>query len=845
MRYCLFFTSFLFLICNVQGQETGGLRRKLHIDESIRTVSDCFRHIHDAGIVLSFNPDEIDMENRIPESLSGDYTAAKLLKRVLDTKKYEIKPIEAQQKILIVRKRRKFTVSGYIREKGSEESLIAATVYAKEAKQGCVSNAYGFYSIALPEGEVSLAVSYVGYSPQSVAVDLRHNTRMDIYLEPVSTQLSTVEVTAPPDLYAAEHSTINLAEANNIPQLFGTNDAMKHIQLLAGIGGGLSGSSRLQVRGGKADNNLILLDDVPLYNYNHFTGLISIFNSDALKNVNFYKGRFPARYGGRLSSVADIRMRNGDMSRYRAGASVDMATVSTFVEGPIKKETTSFLFSARRSWIDMFTGLWGKDNRLNFSLHDVNLKINYRTSHSDRLFFSVYSGADNFTDAYSANKKDKSLSWGSGFAALRWNHVFNDKVFMNTTAYVSRFDNRLTGEASQNDSPQDSLYSRFKYNIREYSLHSDIDYYNEYYHIRAGIGFTGNRFESGRHYADSTMPTGGNITNAFQSTAYMENRISLGEKMKMNIGLNYSFYKTEKTLFHLFDPRIQLTYSFYPRSSVFIGFSQMNQFFHQISVAGISFPYEVRMPSTRVMKPETAKLYEAGFGISSKDGNHRLSGTLFYNRQERILTYRPAQDLFGNKLAPDPDNQVFSGEKKAKGIESAYTGKQKAFDWNLSFSLSEVKERFPELNNGLFYSSPEHVEMLIRSMLNWKINSVSTITTIVTCNSGKYITVPSYAIASAGEAGGGNAEGSETQVTYWFDRLSNYKLPYNYQFDVGYTYKRNYSDKKETVFQFGIYNLLGKAAPFQVDVEKGKQGVTIRKTVMPHCIPYVRLGFKF
>ncbi len=841
MRHCLLFTLFLFLIVSVQGQDTDGLHRKFPVNKNLRTVSDCFRHIHDAGIVLSFNPDEIDMEKQIPLPLSGDFTAIELLKNVLDAEKYEIKLIESQQKILIIRKKQKYTISGYIREKGSGESLIAATVYVKDMDWGCVSNMYGFYSMVLPESEMTLIASYVGHSQHSATINLKRNIRMDIYLEPVSTQLTTVEVIAPENLYDSEYARINPVEANNLPQFLGTDDVMKHIQLLAGVGGGLSGSGRLLVRGGKADNNLVLLDDVPLYNYNHFTGLISIFNNDALKYADFYKGRFPARYGGRLSSVSDIRMREGDMNRYHAGASIDMTTVSTFFEGPIKKEKASFLFSVRRSWIDLFTRLWGKDDRLNFSLHDLNLKTNYRITHRDQLFFSMYSGADDFTDTYSGNAKDKSLSWGSRFAALRWNHIFNDRLFMNTTAYVSRFDNRMTDESPQNNDIQNKQYSRFNYGIREYSLHSSIDYYDQYYHLRTGIRVIGNRFENDMNHREASPIN--KTTNAFQGMAYMENHISLFKKIKMNIGLNYSFYKTEKALFHLFDPRIQLTYTFRPHSSVFVGFSQMNQFFHQVSITGISFPYEVRMPSSPAIKPETARLYETGFNISNHDGTHKLSGTLFFNHQKNILTYRLAQDLFNNKVAPDINNRVLAGEKKAKGIELAYAGKKNKFDWLISFTFSEVKERFPELNNGRFYPSPEHVEMTLYSLLNWNINSVSTITATATCNSGKHITVPSYAISNPPQKT--TVENIEKQVTYWFDGLSNHKLPYNYQFNIGYAYKRNYSAKKETVFQFGIYNLFGKTIPFRVDVEKGKQGIEIRKTVLPHCIPYIKFGYKF
>lgn len=847
MRYSLLFVLSFFFIGGVRAQDAGGWHGKLHIDDSYRTVSDCFRHIQDAGIVLAFNPDEIDMEKQLPLSLSGEFTAVELLKKVLGAEKYEIKRVEAQRKIVIVRKKRKYIVSGYIKEKGSQESLIAASIYAKDIDVGCVSNLYGFYSMVLPEGHVSLIASYVGYLKQSVSFELTGNVRMDVYLEPSPTQLAAVEVVAPLNPYDAEYAEVNLDEAGNLPRLFGTDDVMKHIRLLAGVGGGLSGSSRLQVRGGKADNNLVLLDDVPLYNYNHFTGLISVFNSDALQYANFYKGRFPARYGGRLSSVADIRMREGDMNRYHAGASLDMATVSAFFEGPVKKEKASFLFSARRSWIDLFTSLWGKDNRFDFSLHDLNLKTNYRISHRDRLFFSVYAGADDFIDTYSGDANDKYLSWGSGFAALRWNHLFNDRLFMNTTAYVSRFDNRMTDETSPENPLQDGQSFRFDYGIREYNLHSDIDYYDEYYHIRAGVKFTGNRFENNIYPAGlPSVEASKDITNAFQSMAYVENHISLFKKTKMNIGLNYSLYQTEKASFHLFDPRIQLTYALRPYSSLFIGFSQMNQFFHQVSVAGISFPYEVRVPSSPALKPETSRLYEAGFNISNQDGVHKFSGAFFFNQQKNILTYRPAQDLFNNKVAPDINNRVLTGERKAKGVELAYSGKKNRFDWQVSFTLSEVKERFPELNNGRFHHAPEHVEMILCSLLNWNINSVGTISASATCNSGKYITVPSYVLSTSDlKANGEKMSAPEKQLVYWFDKLSNYKLPYNYQFNIGYTYKRSYSAKKETVLQLGLYNVFGKTIPFRVDVEKGREGIEIRKTVMPHCIPYVKFAYKF
>ncbi|MEM9921963.1 MAG: TonB-dependent receptor plug domain-containing protein, partial [Bacteroidota bacterium] len=415
----------------------------------------------------------------------------------------------------------KFTISGYVEDQESGEKLLAVNLFDVKSKSGAVTNTYGFYSLTLPKDSVVLAVSYVGYQTKYMRIYLDKDIKLNIALS-AAVELETVEVVAA-ELETIEQRTemstmeVPVEQIKKIPALLGEVDVFKALQLLPGVQSGGEGQSGLYVRGGSPDQNLILLDGVPVYNASHLFGFFSVFNADAIKDVKLTKGGFPARYGGRLSSVIEIGMKEGDMNEWHSTGTVGIVASKFTFEGPIKKGKTSMIFSGRRTYIDLLTRPLiraafrseGSDGNAGYFFHDFNTKINHKFSDKDRLYFSVYTGRDKFffreedkedQDIY---KSDFGLGWGNITSALRWNHVWNNKLFSNTTVTYSRyqFDTRAAEEdifVEGGERERDKVGIDYSSGINDWAGRIDFDYFpNPNHYIRFGANIIHHTFNPG------------------------------------------------------------------------------------------------------------------------------------------------------------------------------------------------------------------------------------------------------------------------------------------------------------------------------------------------------------
>ncbi len=828
------FICLLFLCGNLVAQDNPLLLKNISIQKQEASIENWFKEIEKQGITVSYNPSEIELDKKVKVT-SSHLTLGELMSLLLGTRRFRIQV--ADKKIIIIKIPLRVTLSGFVREEGSNEALIGATLRFAGTGKGAVSNLYGFYSITLPEGKYLLEVSYMGYGVKSYNLELTENLNLNINLQSEEKLLSEVEVTAPAENRVNEGSMhhINLQETDKQPQFLGVDDALKRIKQLPGVGGGTTGIGELKVRGGNADQNLILLDGVPMYNYNHFTGLLSVFNNDALKHVNFYKGTFPARFNGRLSSVVDIRMREGDMEKFHAGSSIDVATVSAFAEGPLIKGKSSFLISARRSWIDMIT-LFDRDNILpNFSLHDINVKANYKVDTRNHLYFSLYSGADTFWDSYSSGEDKKTLSWGNGVMALRWNHLFSDKLFSNTSLSMSRFDNSIANDTVSTTREIKTMEKTLEYKLMELTLNSDFEYYGELYNLRLGSRIIYNRFRRPQFAPASTL----------HWMAYFENKLNLFKNMDATVGLNYNLYSSGTDVFLRFQPRILLNYSLHANQSFFAGFSEMSQFFHQLSINTLSLPYEFRMPSSGRFIPGSSRLYELGYRGQFDNNRHEISASVFLNHQYNIVRYRLQQNVWNDLLAPELENQILSGNKKGKGFELSYRVTVNPLEFNSSYTFSDIREQFKEIDNGDYYPAENHSRHVVKSNLSWHVWANHYLSVSFSFNSGQYITVPLYEITTIDNATGIERQQWESEESIVLSKRNSYRVSSNYQVDLGYTFLKKISKKRQHVFRAGIYNIAGKSAPFSVSAEKSGDGYKILETTMPHFMPYLSYSFKF
>ena len=532
-----------------------------------------------------------------------------------------------------------YTISGYITDSGSSETLISASVYENNSQRGTVSNSYGFYSLTLPAGNVDIDFSYVGYHTKQKSFKLRKDTTINISLNP-NTVLNEVTVTgsASNNNIGARGTQMSAIEVpvtliKKVPTIFGENDVLKVLQLLPGVQGGVEGSAGFYVRGGGPDENLFLLDGIPVYNVNHLGGMFSVFNADAIKNVTLYKGSFPARFGGRLSSVLDIRMYDGNNKKLKGNVSVGLISSKFNLEGPLFSDKTTFNISARRTYYDLLAqpilALVAKNEDMfdklsaGYYFYDLNAKISHKFSDKDRLYLSSYMGDDviyanirekyeNTNDYKSEDRIQMNWDWGNMVHALRWNHIINNKLFMNTTASITRyrFDMKLgtTSEVTRKN-PNSYEFSEmslgYKSGIVDYGIKSDFDFSPHPNHdMKFGIGYTYHTFRPGvqamqlKQIQDTIKQnndtTFGNSNILGHETAlYLEDNFSIGSVLKINPGLHYSAFMVQGQFYHSLQPRISMRALINDNFSFKAGYAMMSQYIHLLSKSSISLPTDL------------------------------------------------------------------------------------------------------------------------------------------------------------------------------------------------------------------------------------------------------------
>lgn len=604
----------------------------------------------------------------------------------------------------------RYTVSGYITDKASGETLISATVFDGSSTKGATSNNFGYYSLTLPVGNVLLEYSYIGYKTFKQEFILQGDTVLNIVLDQDNlleevtvigtrkeswvrgTQMSKVEV------------PIELIK--NIPTLLGENDLIKALQLLPGVQSGTEGSAGLYVRGGGPDENLLLLDGVPLYNVNHLMGFFSVFNSDAIKNVTLYKGAFPARFGGRLSSVVDVQMKDGDNKKMRGTASIGLIASKVQLEGPIINEKTTFNVSLRRTYLDVLAQpiikLAQSDNNGGISgagyyFYDMNAKFTHTLSNKDKLYLSTYLGNDaiymkskkGYTSGgnFETNEHTKiNWDWGNAIAALRWNRILNNKLFMNTTASFTRYRSAMSnsyGSSSwyytEKEQINTSEESQLTYNsgIQDWTVKNDFDFTpNAYHDIKFGTSYTYHTFtpdvtsmkivDSEQTEQNIDTMSGSPKVYAHETSAYLEDNISLGKMLKLNLGVHFSSFHVENSNYFSLQPRAGLRLLINDNLSLKAGYASMSQYIHMLSNNNISMPTDLWVPATSKIKPMKSHQYALGAFYTLKDiANFSVEG--YYKTMDNLLEYKDGASFMG--ASTNWEDKVSMGRGVAYGVE--------------------------------------------------------------------------------------------------------------------------------------------------------------------------------
>ncbi len=739
----------------------------------------------------------------------------------------------------------KYTVSGYVTEKGSLENLPGVTIYQANSKNATTSNIYGFYSITLPEGDsVVINFAFVGFATQTHVFKLNKNQSFNVQLQGQN-DLQEVEVLAKKTERVSEDVQMSkidipIEKVKDIPALLGEKDVMKVLQLMPGVQKGSEGSSGFYVRGGGPDQNLIILDEATVYNAFHLFGFFSLFNGDALKSVELTKGGFPARYGGRLSSVLDMQMKDGNKEKISGEAGIGLISSRLTLEGPIIKNKCSFLVSGRRTYADaLIYPFLPKDNKGGYYFYDLNAKINYVLSDKDRLYLSGYFGKDKFyLNNKSYGNEDKiGLNWGNTTATARWNHLFGNKLFCNTSLIFT--DYRLVISADEKYSNGDRFSLRYLSGIRDYSIKTGFDYIpNPNHYIKFGLQGIYHQFRPGAIVVKSNYDTE-NLNNtklieAFENSVFVEDDWKITNRWRLNAGLRLSNYIVKKEKYFNPEPRASLRYKLREDLSLKASYALMNQYMHLLSNTGIGLPTDLWVPATS--RAPFMKSQQVALGIAKdflkKGYDVSLEG--YYKKMNNVLGYREGASFLtvfgGSGQEVTWEDNVTSGQGWSYGGELLLRKNEGKFTGWIGYTLSWTQLQFDELNFGKKFYARYDRRHDISVVGVYHISKRLTVSFTWVYGTGNAITLPLNTYNAYAYAGpfSGNAQGAINQmdigtVQDYGQQRNAYRMSAYHRLDLGIQWHKKFKHV-ERIFEIGIYNVYSRQNPYFYYIESQPDG---------------------
>lgn len=777
----------------------------------------------------------------------------------------------------------KSTISGYIADSESGEQLLGASVYVKSLGDGTATNLYGFYSLTLPQGEYELVYSYVGYNSVELTIDLKENVSRNVDLQAL-VELGEVVITDERSNQiqnTTQMSTIKMSmdKVKALPAFMGEKDLIKTLQLLPGVQSGGEGSSGLYVRGGGPDQNLILLDGVPVYNASHLFGFFSVFNADAINSVELMKGGFPARYGGRLSSVLDIRMREGNLSKFEGEGSIGVISSKLSLQGPIMKGKTSFIVSGRRTYIDILTRPLikasaasqeeGLDLVAGYYFYDFNGKINHKFSDKSRLFLSGYTGDDHFyldlKQKYTLEDDDfestvgADLNWGNRIAALRWNYMLSPKLFSNTSITYSKY--KFSTEASYAEKtiggdPDDDVefYVNFFSGIDDVTAKVDFDYVPSPNHfIKFGVGDIYHTFspgaiqqklKAGDFNLDSTIAN--DKLTAHEIYAYIEDDFKIGQRLKINTGLYATAFSPTDTSFYSLQPRFSSRFLLTDKSSIKASYASMMQPLHLLTNPTIGLPTDLWVPATKDVPVERSRQVALGFAQTIKDG-YELSVEGYYKTMDNIIEYRDGESFQG--VDSRWEDKVEVGKGWSYGAEFFFEKKVGKLSGWVGYTLSWTQRQFESINFGEIFPYLYDRRHDISIVLTYKPNDNIDFGLVWVYGTGNAYTLglERYKEYQEFNADGINIYGQEIEH---IEERNNFRAPSYHRLDLGMNLHKKTKWGTRT-WSLGVYNAYSRQNPFYIfwGYENGlfdsnSQRVLKQIALFPF-IPSVSYAFKF
>lgn len=748
------------------------------------------------------------------------------------------------------------TLSGYVKDAKTGEVLISATVFVTELEIGMVTNQYGFYSITLPDGNYTVQFRYVGYQTTFKKIEMSGRKKLDVELEPLLEQIDQVTIRAggnDRNVKSTEISMIQLdmKEISMIPVLFGEKDILKSIQLLPGVKSAGEGNSGFYVRGGNADQNLILLDEAPVYSASHLMGFFSIFNSAAIKDVQLYKGGMPAKYGGRLSSVLDVTMNDGNAKQFGISGGLGLISSNLTVEGPIKKDQGSFIISGRRTYADLFLKL-AKDTTIRNTklyFYDLNLKANYQIGENDRIYFSGYFGRDvlGFQDVM-------AIDWGNTTGTMRWNHLFGDRLFLNSTLIYSDYNFK-----------QGATFSEFSMSmlsgIKDLNLKEDFQFYaNSKNTIKWGANLIYHTFNPGQIESnfEGFKPPVLDDRYAYDAAAYISHEIKIGTRLAINYGIRYSqfipvgpgdyftfnddgtvmdtvsFVKGETIAnYGGFEPRASASFILTDVSSVKVSYNRNRQYIHLISNATAGTPLDTWIPSSNIVKPEIADQLALGYFRNFNNNQWETSVEAYYKVFQNQIEYKNGADLIINPLI---ESQLVFGEGRAYGLE-VYAKKKtgKLTGW-ISYTLSRTERSFNDIDNGSWFPARHDRKHDFSIVGIYQINPKWSLSGSWIYYTGDAVTFPSGKYFIEGE------------IVNMYTERNGYRMPDFHRLDLGVNFVNKKRKNFTSTWNFSVYNAYARQNAYAINFVQSEDDPNITQAEqlsLFSIIPSVSWNFKF
>lgn len=875
-RFLIFIAIILLLLIMVQSQAHAQniLEKKMSIqlkDELLKNALD--KITTESGIKFTYNEQVAKSKIRITVSAKD-----KMLKEIL-TLAFADEPLLFSQldKEVFIRldpsktkkvtagpaanpavAQEKYTISGTIKSQSTGETIIAATIkITGTTKLMATSNEYGFYSISLPKGDYDIEVKTIGSKIYNQHITLDKNLALNISMEDEQNQLETVTVTATSAQRNIKNTQmgmerLSIAETKSVPVLMGEPDVIKTLQLLPGVKSGSEGNGGMFVRGGGADQNMILLDEAPVYNASHLLGFFSTFNSDAIKNVTLYKGGMPAQYGGGLSSVLDVKMNDGNNQKFGVSGGIGLIAARLNVEGPIQKGKSSFLISARRTYADMFLKLSSDTSVKNTQLYfyDLNLKANYILGDKDRLYISGYFGKDVLT-----SDNLSGINWGNTTSTLRWNHVFSSKLFSNTSLIFSNYNYKIR---ANNDETSLTLFSQ----IRDWNFKEDLQWYaNDKNTISFGINSIYHTIKPGEVQATGNSGfISQNLQNRYsiENAAYISNTWKASNTFSLTYGLRVSafsifgkgdYYTLDsdsdvtgstsyksgelvKTYVNL-EPRLAASYQLNSATSIKASFVRNAQNLHLISNSNSASPTDRWVASTNLIKPELSDQVSLGYYKNILGNAFEFTAETYYKTLQNQIDYRNGADIFTNKPI---ETQLLFGKGRAYGIEFLIRKKTGRLTGWLGYTLSKTERKIDGINNNEWYNARQDKTHDISLVSIYQLSKKWTVSANWIYSTGNAITFPNGKYTMLG------------QSYYYFSERNADRMPAYHRLDLGATHLLKQTKKFSSELSFSLYNAYGRKNPYRItfkDSETDPNQTEAIRTTLFRFIPSISYNFKF